>query len=246
MEPFRTGELELQREKRKDYRNVVIIQTCIIGFGLTLSDFSNLVGLSIPKQVQESMFFIFAGIYFYLMWDLLKDFTQNKLIIKSFLVILILLFTTGLLAENPVYKIIRFNDQATFFLTFHLITFAIETVVIGYAIVDIFTGKFMSPDKLWGSAAVYLMIGIAFGELFHIIDLVQPGSLGKEVPDIFENYAECIYFSMNVLGGLEPEYPNPSNLVRNLGVIEAVWGNLFIVLLIGNLLGLPRLPKKDQ
>ena len=89
------------------------------------------------------------------------------------------------------------------------------------------------------------MIGIAFGSLYDIINIIQPGSFGEKINLGLESYSECIYYSMNVLGGLDTAYPNPTRLIRNIGVIEAVWGNLFIVLLIGNLLGLPRI-KKDK
>jgi hypothetical protein len=44
---------------------------------------------------------------------------------------------------------------------------------------------------------------------------------------------------------MDPGHPNASRLIRNISVLEAVWGNLFVVLVIGKLMGLPRPPKTE-
>ena len=239
------GSTALQKEKQKDYRNVVLMQTMIIVMGLTFTDFLALGGIEVPFNWFETLSILFAGLYFYLLWDLLKDFTTNKVLVQTVIIVLIIDFILAILTVNPIYTIIPETQRQLVFFIFHFALFAVETTVIGYSIVDIFRGEFMTPDKLWGSACVYLMIGIAFGSLYDIINIIQPGSFGEMINLGVESYAECIYYSMNVLGGLDTAYPNPTKLIRNIGVIEAVWGNLFIVLLIGNLLGLPRI-RKDK
>jgi hypothetical protein len=60
------------------------------------------------------------------------------------------------------------------------------------------------------------------------------------------SYAESIYYSMAILGGMDPLYENPIKIVRNISVIEAVWGNLFAILIIGRLLSLPLIAKKER
>lgn len=43
-----------------------------------------------------------------------------------------------------------------------------------------------------------------------------------------------------MLGSIDTGYPNAIKLIKNIAILEAVWGNLFTVLIIGKLMGLPR------
>jgi len=49
-------------------------------------------------------------------------------------------------------------------------------------------------------------------------------------------FFESMYLSFNALVGLDTSYPNASRLVRNLALIEGLWSQLYLVLLIGRLL----------
>jgi hypothetical protein len=51
---------------------------------------------------------------------------------------------------------------------------------------------------------------------------------------------------MCILGGLDPAQPDTTRFIRNISVIEAVWSNLFVVLIIGKLMGLPKPPKANE
>ena len=124
-------------------------------------------------------------------------------------------------------------------LLIHGLLFPIEVIIIGFAIRDLFSGNEFNMGKLWGAACVYLMIGISFSSLFDLLNIISPGSFGVTLTLGLESYAESIYYSFNILGGLDTAYTNPSQLVRNIGVIEAVWANLYAILIIGKLLGLP-------
>ena len=229
---------ELTIEKRKDYRNVVIVQVAIIISGFLLSTLLEEKGF-ISKSVM-SLFSLFGLIYAFLLWDLLKDFTKSKILLVGFFFLLSFLVVFGLLVEFPFYQVIEVEDKRLFFVVFHGCLFPIEATVIGYTIRDVFSGKTLTSDKLWGAACVYLMIGITFGSIYDFINVAYPGSLGAQIPPGWISYTESIYYSFNILGGLEPVYIPESKVVRNLGVIEAVWGNLYAILIIGKLLTLPR------
>ena len=69
---------ELQQEKTKDYRNVVIIQILIIVFGLTLSGPLLEDSKSDISKFIITVFSFFGTVYTYLMCDLLRNFTKNK------------------------------------------------------------------------------------------------------------------------------------------------------------------------
>jgi hypothetical protein len=238
---------ELQSEKRKDYRNVVLMQVLIIVLGLTLSEFLVEGEQTTPaSKFVISIYTFFGALYSFLLWDLLRDFTSNRILINTVLIVLSSIVVIGMLSEFPYYKVLHFEDRRSLLLGLHLPVFLIEVTVIGFAIRDIFSGEFLTPDKLWGSAAIYLMIGICFGSLFHLICIFRPGSLGDNLDIGFANYSECAAYTMSILGGADPGHPGATRLIKNIGVIEAVWSNLFVVLIIGKLMTLPRPPKAED
>lgn len=237
---------ELLREKQKDYRNVVIMQIVIVVSGLLMSEFLiNGSNIQIRKLV-ITIFSGFGALYSFLLWDMLRNFTNQLWLIKLILIVLVAIVITGVLGEFPYYQIIEINNRPLYLFMLHGALFPIEVTIIGFAMRDIFSGKVLSPDKIWGAACIYLMIGISFGSLYDLIAILNPSSLGIKLELGMPSYTENIYYSFNVLGGLDTAYPNPINLVRNLGVIEAIWGNLFIVLIIGKLFTMPRKANENE
>ncbi len=231
---------ELQREKQKDYRNVVVIQIIIVIFGLTLSEPLLTDSQSAESKLIISVFSFFGATYAFLLWDLLRNFTDNRTLIMVIFVVLSGIVITGILVEFPYYQILHIPNRQLYLLTIHGLLFPIEVTVISFAIRDIFSAGFMAPDKLWGAACVFLMVGISFGSLYDLITIARPGSLGINVELGLPNYSECVTYSFCVLGGVDPGIAGTSKFIRNISVIEAVWGTLYGMLIIGKLLGLPR------
>lgn len=230
---------ELQREKTKDYRNVVIIQIAIVVTGLTLSEPILRDPTSDVSKAIISLFSFFGGLYIFLLWDLLRNFTTSRVLLMTILAILSGVVITGILVEFPYYQIIEVADRRTYLLILHSILFPVEVTVISFAIRDIFSGKFFTSDKLWGAASIYLMIGISFGSLYDILSTAVPGSLGIPIELGLPNYAECVSYSLGILGGVDAGL-SPTRLIRNIGIVEAVWGSIYGMLIIGKLLGLPK------
>jgi hypothetical protein len=230
---------ELQREKQQDYRNVVIAQIIIVVFGLTLSAPVLEDSTSSVSKLIITVFFGFGTVYNFLLLDLLRNFTKSRVLIIVIFIVLIGMIIFGMLTEFPYYKILTIERQTTL-LIIHGLLFPIEITVISFAIRDIFMGQYFTPDKLWGSACVFLMIGISFGSLYDLLCTINPGSLGESIELGFPTYSECVNYSFCILGGVDTGYPNTTKIIRNIGVIEAVWGTLFSVLIIGKLLGLPK------
>lgn len=230
---------ELQREKQQDYRNVVLTQIIIVAFGLTLSAPVLEDSTSPISKFIITIFFGFGTMYNFLMWDLLRNFTKNRILIMVIFIVLVGMIIFGMLTEFPYYKVLDIERQTTL-LIIHGLLFPIEITVIAFAIRDIFMGQYFTPDKLWGSACVFLMIGISFGSLYDLLCTINPGSLGAPIELGFPTYAECVNYSFCILGGVDTGYPNATKIIRNISVIEAVWGTLFSVLIIGKLLGLPK------
>ena len=235
---------ELQQEKTKDYRNIVLIQIVIVVFGLTLSQPILEDSTSNLSKLIITVFSIFGTVYTYLLCDLLRNFTRNRVLLMIIFTLLIVTIGIGILAEFPYYHIIEIPNRQALLLTVHGLLFPIEVTVIAFAIRDIFSGSHLTPDKLWGAACVFLMVGISFGSLYDLLSIIDPGALGKPIALGFPNYSECVAYSFSVLGGMEPPL-EPSKLIRNIATLEAVWGSLYGMLIIGKLLGLPRQGEKQ-
>ena len=230
---------QLQNEKTKDYRNIVLIQIVIVSAGLILSEPVLADSKSNSSKLIITIFSAFGATYAFLQWDLLRNFTNNRILLMGILAALGGVVIMGILEEFPYYQIIEVPNRQLYLLTIHGVLFPIEVTVISFAIRDLFSGSYMTPDKLWGAACIFLMIGISFGSLYDLISIIKPGSLGANLELGFPNYAECVTYSFSILGGIDSGL-QPSRLIRNISILEAVWGGLYGMLIIGKLLGLPR------
>lgn len=236
---------ELQQEKAKDYRNIVLMQIAIVVAGLTLSEPLIANPNSSISKIIITLFSAFGAVYAILLWDLLRNFTRSRPLIVGVLIVLAFVIVLGILGEFPYFTILEIEDRQSYLLLLHGTLFPIEVIVIAYTIRDLFSGSFLTSEKLWGAACVFLMIGISFGSLYDLISIANPGALGVDVPLGLPNYSECVTYSFCILGGMDTGV-EPSRLVRNISVIEAVWANLYGILIIGKLLGLPRQENKES
>lgn len=233
------SKLELQHEKTRDYTRVVLIQVVIIVIGLTLTGPLLENPASSLSKFIITVFSFFGAVYAFLLWDMLRNFTSNRFLINGIFFSLVALVVTGILVEFPYYTVIEITNRQAYLLIIHGLLFPIELIVIGFAIRDIFAGGYLTPDKLWGAACVFLMTGISFGSLYDLLTTAYPGSMGIAPPLGLPNYSECVSFSFGILGGIGNNQET-SRLIRSISIIEAVWGNLYALLIIGKLLGLPR------
>src|SRR5688572_9072664 len=121
---------ELQQEKQKDYRNVVILQIIIVVFGLTLTEFV-IDGKSqtAAGKFVTSIFLVFGTVYNFLLWDLTRNFTRNRLLTNVIFFGLVCVVIFGTLGEFPYYKIIDITDRQLYLLFLHGLLFPIEVTV---------------------------------------------------------------------------------------------------------------------
>jgi hypothetical protein len=115
---------------------------------------------------------------------------------------------------------------------------ALYFLAISYLLRYVFQPRIMTQDKLFGAAAVYLLIGVLWAYLYAIIGYFEPqaymivGQPGRLV------YADALYLSITVLtstgfGDLTP-LTRPA---RGLCMIEQITGALFLAILIARLAG---------
>jgi hypothetical protein len=89
--------------------------------------------------------------------------------------------------------------------------------------------------RIAGAVAVYLLLGLIWTRLYQFVELVSPGAF--RVPDgESPNSASLAYFSFVTLATLGYGDISPINIVaRDLAVLEAIMGQLYLVILISRL-----------
>jgi hypothetical protein len=89
--------------------------------------------------------------------------------------------------------------------------------------------------RIAGAVAVYLLLGLIWTRLYQVVELVSPGAF--RVPEgESPNSASLAYFSFVTLATLGYGDISPVNIVaRDLAVLEAIMGQLYLVILISRL-----------
>ena len=89
--------------------------------------------------------------------------------------------------------------------------------------------------RIAGAVAVYLLLGLIWARLYQVVELASPGAF--RVPEgESPNSASLAYFSFVTLATLGYGDISPVNiLARDLAVLEAIMGQLYLVILISRL-----------
>lgn len=112
-------------------------------------------------------------------------------------------------------------------------------IIIGH----LFQRSDVTVDTILGAMVAYLLVAVAFTILFEVLELVQPGSFSG-IPDNATNHrgelgSAMMYFSLVCIstmgyGDIVPV----SDLARPLAVLEGVFGQLYLAVMIARLVGL--------
>lgn len=226
---------EISRERLKGYKFILIGQLLVAISFLFLYEFFFRHPFQGWRMILTGWIGILMMLMNYLSYELIKDLTENNFIRKlifSFLWIGVLsgiLGATGIFEEGTAnYKLL-----SGFSVSFSLISFVI---LLYFMFADIFRESHDITYRLWGCASIYLLIGSAFGLFFTLLEIIYPEEFGiSTVYDIF-HFIPCYNFSFYNLAGIDAPFENFSLLVRNIAVIESIFSNLYIVLVVGRLL----------
>jgi len=225
--------------RSNDYKNLMIFQALLIVLGLTLSPMVAVFNLAKLRPILYILFLLSGGAYMLFLWNILRNFTEIKWLKQGALWLLITTIIFSIALENPIFKIISEQNRLPFLLFVHISLFLVELLLIIYSMRDIFSGNTLSTSRLWGSACLYLMIALAFASLYDIVTIFDPQSYGIKLRPGFPSYSESIYYSSNSLVKWNDTFPDSIKLIKNIRLIQAVLGELFIALLVGNLLNKP-------
>jgi len=93
----------------------------------------------------------------------------------------------------------------------------------------------VTAHRISGAVAVYLLLGLIWARLYEVVELLSPGAFHTLQGESL-NAAGMTYFSFVTLATMGYGDITPINIVaRNLAVLEAVTGQLFLVILISRL-----------
>jgi Ion channel len=119
-------------------------------------------------------------------------------------------------------------------------------ITIGYLLVYTLQREVLTLDKLYGAAAVYLMLGILWSYLYSILLSFHPGALSlngapvNSLPPSSMLYFSFVNLTSTGMGDVLPAHP----IARILCMFEMITGVLFIAVLIARLVGsYPPLPR---
>ena len=225
--------------KSSAYKNLMIFQTLLIVLGLILSPMVTVFNLGILRPLLYILFLASGGAYMLFLWNMLRNFTENKWLRQGTLWLLVTTIIFSIALENPVFKVVSENHRAPYLLFVHISLLLVEVLLISYSMKDIFSGNTLSASRLWGSASLYLMIALAFASLYDVVTIFDPYSYGMKLRPGFPSYSESIYYSINSLVKWNDTFPDSIKLIKNIRIMQAVLGELFIALLVGNLLNKP-------
>ena len=129
-------------------------------------------------------------------------------------------------------------DVGALFITVLWLVYAIS-IIIGH----LFQRRDVTVDTILGAVVTYLLAAVAFTIAFEIVELLQPGSFSG-LPDQARSHraelgSSMLYFSFVCIttmgyGDIVPV----SDIARPLAVLEGVFGQLYLAVMIARLVGL--------
>lgn len=226
---------QISSERLKGYKWILSGQLVVMFTFLFLHE----LFVRYPFQYWQPILVLFIGTILMLMnyfsYELIKDLTDSKFFQR---LILILLSTSVVLSIiSGLYAIGSNLIYYRYIMIGSLLGSVVAFVILLYfMLTDIFSEKHDVTYRLWGSASIYLLIGSVFGLIYSLLEMIVPNEFSIQTPlDIF-HIIPCYNFSFYVLSGIESPFTDFSLLVRNISVMESIFSNLYIVLVVGRLL----------
>jgi hypothetical protein len=118
-----------------------------------------------------------------------------------------------------------------------------RTLFFGFLIVIIFTDilrrREVATDAILGACNVYILLGIAWGSLYALLEWASPGAFSNSAAGQPLNEFDLVYFSLVDLtsigfGDIVPVSPQ----ARGLAALQGLVGQLYLAIIIARLVGL--------
>ena len=153
-----------------------------------------------------------------------------RFILLLFFVSIAVRITTLFFLENMQFRFVAglVSSSTLFFM---------QAICVYFMCVNLFLDETPIKEKLWASVCVYFMLAATFASLYSLLLTINPDALGVPLTNPMEIYILGMVFSFNVMSGIDPVYDHATETVRMTAVLESILSMLFMVILIGRLLG---------
>ncbi len=156
------------------------------------------------------------------------------------------IFYTGVLLGLPVVilRLIRIFQYETPFLEFLSLIFIIPffAYVTVTTLYRVLSGEKVTLDKLFGAAAVYLLMGLTWSIAYAVIEFIHPGNFSISLTNTSAGtspWLDYIYYSFTTLTTLGYGDITPvTHQARSLAILEAVSGVLYVAFLVARLVSM--------
>ena len=160
-----------------------------------------------------------------------------------------LFIASGLCTPGIIFNwMSHFYDHSVPIIFANLFIFLFSIYIIYEILIKIFSSKSVTIHLIYGALCVYFLIGFAWGFLFNVIEIINPGSFklntlnfvnGEHSLTAPKNLPSFIYYSFITLttlgyGDITPLTPP----AQSLSAFEAIIGQLYLTVLVAWLVGL--------
>lgn len=202
-------------------------------------------------HVNRFSFLLTAIVLFLILRPFVEDFVRLSFLMEIFVtaillsgiyavsedrISLIFALITGLPALFTNWSF-QFLKSPSLLLIHHIcagLFFAVATIII---IRHLINQKVITVDLIWGAVCGYFLLGFMWGDIFSLLETIQPGSfnLGQQAPDI----DSLIYFSFVTLATLGYGDIVPlTKQAQSLAIIETVMGQMYLAVNIAALVAI--------
>ena len=125
----------------------------------------------------------------------------------------------------------------------HILSILFLAVTTTVILKSVFQLAEVTTDTVAGALCGYLLLGVAFGHAYSLIDILAPGSfvggdLAGERTDPGRTHAVLTYFSVTTLTTVGYGDVTPATgLTRGLSNVEAILGQFYLAVVIADLIG---------
>jgi hypothetical protein len=202
-------------------------------------------------RIGRFLFLLISMLLMLLLRPFLEDFVGMKLLMDVFFSLILIsgvyavskkkhILWIGLMFAFPAF----FVQWSTYFVTFPNSLFIGKLIGIFFYIFMItvmldylFEEKEITTDMIIGAICVYLLIGAMWASIFTVIEIIHPGSF-KMPENSASEMSHFIYYSFVTLTTLGYGDITPvSSTARSFSILEAIFGQLYIAILVSRLVG---------